>query len=64
MKKNENEMLSLNSDFSEFELQKLEERLETDPLAVGGLLDLFQAQAMPCADININCPYLTCVLTE
>lgn len=34
------EMLSLNSEFSEFNLQKLEERLETDPLAVGGLLDL------------------------
>ena len=34
------EMLSLNSEFSEFSLQQLEERLETDPLAVGGLLDL------------------------
>lgn len=34
------EMMSLNSEFSEFSLQQLEERLETDPLAVGGLLDL------------------------
>ena len=34
------EMLSLNSEFSEFSLQQLEERLETDPLAVGGLLDI------------------------
>lgn len=35
-----NEMVSLNSEFSEFDLQKLEERLETDPLAIGGLLDI------------------------
>lgn len=35
-----NEMVSLNSEFSEFNLQKLEERLETDPLAIGGLLDV------------------------
>lgn len=35
-----NEMVSLNSEFSEFDLQKLEERLETDPLAIGGLLDV------------------------
>lgn len=34
------ELKSLNSEFSEFELSELEQRLETDPLAVGGLLDL------------------------
>lgn len=64
MKKNENEMLSLNSEFSEFELQQLEVRLETDPLAAGGLLDLFQTAAMPCGDIHVNCPWLTCIKTE
>lgn len=37
--KNE-EMVSMNASFSEFDLQKLEDRLETDPLAVGGLLDM------------------------
>lgn len=36
----EREIVSLNETFSEFDLQKLEDRLETDPLAVGGLLDL------------------------
>lgn len=34
------ELVSLNSELSEFDLQQLEERLETDPLAVGGLVDL------------------------
>ena len=34
------ELLSLNSEMSEFNLTELENRLETDPLAVGGLLDL------------------------
>lgn len=38
------EMLSLNSEISEFDLEQLEERLETDPLAVGGLLDLASTQ--------------------
>ena len=39
-KKEKEELISMNAKFSEFDLQKLEERLETDPLAVGGLLDL------------------------
>lgn len=30
------EIFSVNSDFSEFDLQQLEERLETDPLVTGG----------------------------
>jgi len=34
------ELVALNSELSEFDLQNLEERLETDPLAVGGLLDV------------------------
>lgn len=39
-KKVNQEFESLNSVFDEFSLQELEERLETDPLAVGGLIDL------------------------
>ncbi|WP_455639156.1 hypothetical protein [Parabacteroides sp.] len=31
---------SLNSEFSELDLQKLEDRLETDPLAISGLLNV------------------------
>lgn len=34
------ELVPLNFETSEFDLQQLEERLETDPLAVGGLVDL------------------------
>lgn len=37
---NKEEFLSLNSEISEFSLQELEQRLETDPLAIGGLLDV------------------------
>lgn len=38
------ELVSLNSEISEFDLQQLEDRLETDPLAVGGLVDLASTQ--------------------
>ena len=38
------ELISLNSELSEFDLEQLEERLETDPLGVGGLLDLASTQ--------------------
>nr|WP_302829810.1 hypothetical protein [uncultured Bacteroides sp.] len=58
--KKEKEILSLNSDFSEFNLQQLEDRLETDPLAIGGLVN-FTANAdepMPACFINV-CPNLT-----
>ncbi len=39
-KKEESQMLSMNETFSEFNLQVLEERLETDPLAVSALLNM------------------------
>lgn len=54
-----NALSSLNSEFSEFALQQLEERLETDPLAVGGLVDLSYAEdniAPRC--IVVTCPNL------
>ena len=55
----EDVMHSINSELSEFELQQLEERLETDPLAIGGLLDLSAGDG----DINpacwFDCPNLT-----
>lgn len=52
----EKELISLNKKFSEFELQKLEERLETDPLAVGGLL------SMDSSDVDLYgyCENYTC----
>lgn len=44
MRKEKDELISLNSEITEFDLQQLEERLETDPLAVGGLVDLASTQ--------------------
>ena len=41
------ELVSLNSELTEFCLLELEERLETDPLAVGGLVDLVSSGEMP-----------------
>lgn len=42
MKKKEerDRLVSLNSEFDEFSLEKLEERLETDPLLAGGFVNL------------------------
>lgn len=53
---NDKDLVSLNATFSEFNLQELEERLETDPLAVGGLLD------MGSSDIELygHCTGYTC----
>lgn len=55
------EIFSVNSDFSEFDLQQLEERLETDPLVTGGLLDLVDDPAqlvglnvLICRFVNYN----------
>lgn len=39
------ELISLNSELSELNVEELEQRLETDPLAVGGLLDLASSYA-------------------
>ena len=44
------ELISLNSELSEFDLEQLEERLETDPLEVGSLLDLTSTQ-----DLSQSC---------
>lgn len=56
-----NEMLSLNSEFSEFNLERLEERLETDPLAIGGLLDVSSATSNEGIDLNLaRCTEYSC----
>lgn len=57
MKKNvkQDELLSLNSELSEFKLQELEERLETDPLAVGGLLDVLSLTDSSSMDTFGHC---------
>lgn len=42
----------LNSEFSEFELKRLEERLETDPLAIGGLIDISDGDSVESCDFD------------
>lgn len=54
------ELISLNSEFAEFNLQELEQRLETDPLAVGGLLNLTSSHdpsqsSMVLSDCECHC---------
>lgn len=51
MKSIKDELVSLNTEMSELQLQELEQRLETDPLAAGGLLDL-ASNASPNSDVN------------
>lgn len=55
---NQKEMFSFNSEFSEFELQQLEERLETDPLAVGGLVDFTTSNGPDPRCFILVCPTL------
>lgn len=65
MEKEFNDMVSLNSEISEFDLQELEQRLETDPLGVGGLLDLtsatntnlLQDEISPACEFCIHCTF-------
>lgn len=40
MKNFKEQLVSLNTEVSEFDLKELETRLETDPLAVGGLFNV------------------------
>lgn len=40
----------MNSEFTELNLRELEQRLETDPLAVGGLLNLSQTEVASMSD--------------
>jgi hypothetical protein len=57
------ELFSLNSEFTEFNLQELEQRLETDPLAIGGLLDFTSSQGelevSMLGDDECNCSWLS-----
>lgn len=46
------ELVSLNSELAEFSLQELEQRLETDPLAVGGLLDMASSGDMSLTNLH------------
>lgn len=54
-KEKQEELISLNSEFSEFKLQELEERLETDPLAIGGLLDVLSLNDASSMDTFKHC---------
>lgn len=54
------DFISLNSELTEFSLQKLEQRLETDPLAVGGLLDIISSGNMADAFYSAECSGTYC----
>lgn len=44
---NNEEMVSLNTEMSEFDIKELEQRLETDPLAVSSFINL-------SSDVELN----------
>lgn len=62
-KEEKDEILSLNKSlYDDFYVQELEERLETDPLGVGGLLDFFafsengvEANSSACGELSCGC---------
>lgn len=57
-----NVLNSLNSEFSELELQQLEERLETNLLLGDGFINL--NDPMPTCWLDLDCPSLqSCELT-
>lgn len=53
MNQEKNELVSLNSELTEFSLQELEQRLETDPLAVGGLLNIASSNEVSSSTIQL-----------
>lgn len=57
------EFTPMNTELSEFFVEELEQRLETDPLIVGGLLDLFTSNdsldGMKSVGID-NCDSFNC----
>ncbi|MDR1181733.1 MAG: hypothetical protein LBL13_07125 [Bacteroidales bacterium] len=55
------ELKSLNENlYDEFFVQELESRLETDPLAVGGLMDIFSSQFSLDGCVGIDCDLWGC----
>ena len=53
--KGKDEFMSLNENMkADLSIQQLEERLETDPLALGGLLDI------PTPDAQVTCFVFEC----
>lgn len=48
------EIVPVNSELTEFDLQELEQRLETDPLAIGGLLNLSSTDNSSLLDVSEN----------
>lgn len=53
MNQEKEELVSLNSELTEFSLQELEQRLETDPLAVGGLLNIASSNEVSSSTIQL-----------
>ncbi len=55
------EFISLNSVLDEFALEQLEERLETDPLVVGGLLDISKSDDVLTNVTSQGCEFSLCI---
>lgn len=60
-KRENQELVSLNTELSEFDMKELEQRLETDPLAVGGLLDVTSTSDSSLLSSVSNCSEHNCV---
>lgn len=56
------ELVSMNTELPEFFIEELEQRLETDPLIGGGLLDLFSPTGDPGSNSldSDYCSQMTC----
>lgn len=54
------EFTPMNTELSEFFVEELEQRLETDPLIVGGLLDLFSSSHNQPGSVEMACGVATC----
>ena len=62
IEKIDEKLVSLNTKFSEFNLQELENRLETNPLSVGGLLNMNSSDYELFYDCNAyNCGEMICM---
>lgn len=56
MKDKKTEFRSLNEELPALYAEELEQRLETDPLGVSGLLNEYVSDGNLCIDDNTNCP--------
>lgn len=54
------EFIPMNTELSDFFVEELEQRLETDPLIIGGLLDLFSTHNDQVGTVYMGCDINNC----